>query len=147
MFDLFRTSAKINRLLGIIIVLLSIFSMFFPDKTSLSRYYTAVFVTAVIGALSWLSGFIAKKKLMVVSDEIDFNYPLVRRICWGISISLLIISIIGLALGFSTGTISYIYIALIPAMILYIICLFTTKVSFEEEEVSELGFIDMDDDV
>ncbi|GEM_PF-3211512 len=136
MFDLFRLSSKINRILGIFIIFLGVLSMIFPEKIPVLQHYTSVVVTFILGALSFSTGFIAKLKLMVISEEIDFDYQKVRNVCWGLSITTFVLSCIGLAIGISTGNISYIYILLIPAMALYLICMFSTRIPKEEDEIT-----------
>ncbi len=134
MFDLLRLSSKINKFIGVLILLICILAVVSPGKSSATEHYSGLLVTFLLGTFSFLSGFIAQKKLMVISEEIDFDYHRVRILCFSISIFTLLISIIGLALGISTGTVSYIYILTIPAMILYLVCLLTTGVSDPDED-------------
>ena len=136
MENLLRLSAKINKVLGIFIILLSILSFFVDASKGGMQNQVAVAVSLLLAILVLLTTFFANRSLAVDIEEDDkFLSRRLMRAGTVIAIVLLVLSIIGVALGVSTGTISYLYILIIPAMGFYCYCMWCLRPPKEEKKI------------
>lgn len=128
MENFLRLSVKINNILCVLIVLLSGLSYLVDMRKDKDVATWGIIVSMAFVVLLIVLSVLARKglSLMIKSDDYVKAYKVMRA---GIVISacLLIIIVIGLAMGISTGTISYLYILLLLAIGYYFVCMIKTR--------------------
>ncbi|MBQ9179850.1 MAG: hypothetical protein IJ132_03520 [Firmicutes bacterium] len=136
MENLLRLSAKINTWLGVIIIALTVLTYFVHGETGGREIQTAAAFSLFLALALIVTAVIARRSLAVdIEDDDKLLSRKLMRIGTIIAIILLVISTVGLALGISTGTISYVYIVMIPAMIFYCYCMWLLRPPKEEKTI------------
>ena len=136
MENLLRLSAKINTWLGAIIIALTILTYFVHGEAGGREIQTAAAFSLFLALALIVTAVIARRSLAVdIEDDDKLLSRKLMRIGTVIAVILLVIAIIGLALGISTGTISYVYILMIPAMIFYCYCMWLLRPPKEETTI------------
>ncbi len=121
MDELLRISSKINIAFGIIVVILTSFALYAETAYGTEYIWMAALVCLLMAAAFMTSGIMS-------------------RICLVIAIVILVISVLGIAMGISTGTISYIYVAAVPAMGFHAVCVQRLRPSKPKNE-GALGYV------
>lgn len=123
MDDLLRISAKLNIIFGVIVIALSAFSYFIETMLDSTVIQIAVRFSVAIAIASILTGILANLSVRIKIQE---EHPRLERFMRGFGLALgvimLVIALFGIAIGISTGTLSYLYFVMVPLMLFYCTC-------------------------
>ncbi len=120
MDDLLRLAAKLNIIFGVIVIALSAFSYFIETMLDSPIILTAVRFSVALAVCSILTGILGR---LCIRIRIQEEHPRIERAMRNIGLFLgvvmLLISLFGIAIGISTGTLSYLYFVMVPLMLFY----------------------------
>lgn len=138
MENFLRLSIKINRGLCILILFVSALSYLVDKASSKSESMWGIIISLIFMVLLIVMSVLAKKGLALIIDE-DDSFKAFKVMRAGIVIGTLffIVSILGLALGISTGTVSYLYILLILATGFYVFSMWKVRPPKPDESANE----------
>lgn len=143
MDNLFRLSSRINFIFGIVIALLAVFAYFIENAFGNDDIGISVVFSLVLAVFIGATGIIGERSLEAnIEGESRFDVFRMRKIGAIICGIIFVIAVIGTALGAATGTISYLYILMIPAMALYCYCVWTLRPPKKEPTLVEQTFGD-----
>ena len=112
-----------NIVFGIIVLIMTAFSYFIENMLGSDIILAAARFSAAIGICSILTGVLAGRSLRVkTAEEHPKRARVMRTIGLILGVAMLLIACFGVAIGISTGTVSYIYVLMIPVMLFYCAC-------------------------